>query len=350
MTGKANKILLIGSFGPGDLAQSYKVAFERIGCEVASFNLAAEVQACCRFGALGRKFNQFVPVEAWGRKANRNLVVRARQFGPQFIIVVGTCWITAGTLAQLKATVGATLVHIWPDPLVNLDEISAQCLPMYDLECVYTQCIVEPMRKLGAVRPVWLPLAGDPSIHEIPVSANGEDDFYDADVSFIGGWRPEREALLSSLTEFNLHIWGPDWGRRCKNNPSILKAWQGRALRGPDFARAIARSRINLNIIDYTSYPAANMRFFEIPMAGGLQVCSPCPEMESEFRHGEAAFYFHDPAETPALIRSLLGKKELCRKVRFAAQRIIKARHTYLHRAQEIFALQAGQAMSVGAD
>ena len=57
----------------------------------------------------------------------------------------------------------------------------------------------------------------------------------------------------------------------------IRRAWQGRALRGADFAKAVSCSKLSLNIIDPTNYPAANMRFFEITTAGGLQVTYRLP-------------------------------------------------------------------------
>jgi spore maturation protein CgeB len=333
--------MLVGHFGIGTLAQSYKVAFEEAECELFCFDINSAVEKYCRFGTLGRKFNEYMPVEAWARKANREMVVNARQFIPQLVVVVGSCPVTAGALAQIKASLEVTLVHLWPDTLVNLGSSLLECLPLYDLECVYSLSAVEPIRRLGASRPVWMPLAGDPSIHDLPHCTESEADEYGADVAFIGGWRPEREAVLSTLTQFNLKIWGPDWGRRCKNNPAIIKAWRGRPLRGRDFAKAVACSKVNLNIIDQTNYPAANMRFFEIPCAGGLQMCSPCPEMEPEFKHGETTFYYRNESELSGQIRHLLGNSGLCQEAKHAAYRKVMENHTYLHRVKQILSLTA---------
>jgi hypothetical protein len=335
----ANKIMLVGHFGVGTLAQSYRSAFQQLGYEVSCFDLGVSVEKNCRFGAVGRKFNFYVPVEAWIRKANREMVVKASDLTPALVIVVGTCPVSAGALAQIKASFEVTLVHIWPDTLVNLDSPLLECLPLYDLVCVYSHNAVGPVKKLGARRPVWTPLAGDPSMHGVPQCTASETAEYGADLTFIGGWRPEREAVLSSLTRFDLKIWGPDWGRRCRNNPLVLKAWQGRALRGAEFAKAVASSKINLNIIDQTNYPAANMRFFEIPCAGGLQVCSPCPEMEHEFKHAETLFYYKDEDELSIQIRHLLDNSEVRERVKPAAYRKVMEKHTYFHRAKQILGL-----------
>jgi spore maturation protein CgeB len=342
--------MLVGHFGVGALAQSYRVAFEELGYEVSCFDVGSSVEKHCRFGALGRKFNFYAPVEAWARKANREMVVRARELTPQLVVVVGSCPVSAGALAQIKASLEVTLVHIWPDTLLNLDSSLIECLPLYNLECVYSQNAVEPVRRLGASRPVWTPLAGDPSLHGALQCTESEAARYGAEVTFIGGWRPEREAVLSALAGFDLKIWGPDWGRRCKANSVIMKAWQGRALRGREFAQASVSSKVNLNIIDETNYPAANMRFFEIPCAGGLQVSSPCPEMEQEFKHGETIFYYQNESELPDLIRRLLDDHELRETVRQAAHRKVMEKHTYLHRARQILGLMVDQRSAAGAN
>ncbi len=350
MNNLTNEIMLVGHFGIGALAQSYRVAFEELGCEVSCFDIGASVEQHCRFGALGRRLNFYLPIVAWARKANREMVVTARRLAPRLVIVVGSCPVSAGALAQVKASRAVTLVHIWPDTLLNLDASLIECLPLYDLECVYSRGAVELMRRLGAGRPVWTPLAGDPSLHGAPNCAVEEAVEYGAEVTFIGGWRPEREAVLSSLARFDLKIWGPDWGRRCRRNPVIMKAWQGRALRGGEFARATASSKVNLNLIDETNYPAANMRFFEIPCAGGLQLCSPCPEMEPEFKHGETIFYYRDERELAGQVQELLGDGELRDRVKLAAHGKIMERHTYLHRAKHILSLTVNQRAAANAD
>ena len=105
----------------------------------------------------------------------------------------------------------------------------------------------------------------------------------------------------------------------------------GAVLVGTDFAKAVSCSKVNLNIIDPTNYPAANMRFFEIPTAGGLQVTTACPEMESEFRHGEHVFYFQQPGELPDLLRQLLADDSLRDKAAAAGHERVLSKHTYRH-------------------
>ena len=332
------RILLIGQASPWMLEGSYQRAFAELGCQVELFDLAQAVSRHARLGKFGRLFNAFVPVESWIRKANRELFQKVRDWQPHILISLAQYPVQAGLLAQLKASMPAVhLVYIWPDPLINWSTHLSAGLRLYDLVATYSQATVPLFEKMGAPQVAWVPLAADPVLHPRldPTQIAPE---YQADVSFVGGWRPEREALLSQLGGFNLKIWGPDWGRRCRHNPVIIGAWQKRAVRGVEFSRIIAGTRLNLNIVDVGNYPAANMRFFEIPVAGGLQLCSRCPELEDEFQDGKHLFYYQQLEDLPDLMRELLADELRGRTVAAAAHDQILAGHLYQHRAQEILA------------
>lgn len=333
---KIRRVMLVGRYPLEALECSYQRALEALGCEVHRFDIVAAIQRHVRLGPVGRLFNTFVPVEPWIRKASRDLALQAMQVRPDLILMFGHYPIRVSALSQLRASTDAALVHVWPDTMVNWPTDLTVCLPLYDLVATYSRATVSVFERLGARRAVWIPLAGDPALHPDIICSDEDRQRYGAQVVFIGGWRPEREAVLSRLGAVDLKIWGPEWGRRCKGNPVILKAWQKRAIYGQEFARAVKCSQINLNIIDPTNYPAANMRFFEIPMAGGAQISSSCPEMVDTFRHGAHLFYYASGDELPELIASLLEDEERLRRVAAAAHTQVLAAHTYTDRARAI--------------
>ena len=336
MNSQARRVILVGEFSRGSLESSYRTAFESLGFEVAAFDIVESVRRSCRLGRIGRTLNTFLPVEPWVRKANREVVSQTLRVRPDYLLTFGHYPIRAGALAQIRSSIGTTLVHVWPDPLLNLDTNLIACLPLFDLVASYSESTREQIKLLGATNVAWIPLAGDPALHAVQDCSESEKREYGADVTFVGGWRPEREAVLTKLGAFVLKVWGPDWGRRCRNNRALLKRWQRRPLYGDEFAKAASSSKINLNIIDPTTYPAANMRFFELPIAGGLQVCSPCPEMEAKFVHGEDIFYYHDEDELTDLIAGLIEDEPRRQKVAAAAKAKVLSAHTYAQRAQSI--------------
>jgi len=334
--GDVPHVMLVGQFPSGALENSYCAAFEELGWQVVKFDIMESVHRHVRAGHAGRFLTLFVPVEPWIRKASRELTLRVLDLEPQLVVTFGHYPIRVGALAQIRSSVPAKLVHVWPDTMVNWTTHLTACLPVYDLVATYSRATVPIFRDLGARAVAWIPLAGDPALHPKAEGSEVYPGKFAADVSFIGAWRPEREAVLSQLQGFDLKIWGPEWGRRCRHNRTILKAWQGCSLYGLDFARAVTGSKVSLNIIDPSNYPAANMRFFEIPVVGGLQVSSACPEMIELFRHGEHVFYYDRPAELQRHLETILVDDQLRERVAGAAHQKVLAEHTYLNRVRSL--------------
>ena len=85
-----------------------------------------------------------------------------------------------------------------------------------------------------------------------------------------------------------------------------MNSIRGEGLYGEDFSKVVQSSRINLNIIDDTNFPAANMRFFEIPVLGGIEVSSLCPELENDFINQEHLFYYKNLGDLVEIVNSIL--------------------------------------------
>jgi spore maturation protein CgeB len=334
--GDVPRAMLVGQFSPGALENSYCRALEELGWQVVRFDIIESIQGHVRLGRAGRFFNLFVPVEPWIRKSSRDLMLRVLDLQPDLIVTFGHYPVRVGALAQIRSSSPAKLVHIWPDPMVNWTTHLTVCLPLYDLLATYSRATVPVFRDLGIDAVAWIPLAGDPALHPKLEGNQADRSEFAAEVSFIGAWRPEREVILSQLGGFDLKIWGPDWGRRCRQNRAIMKAWQGRALYGLDFAKAVSGSKVNLNIVDPGNYPAANMRFFELSTAGGFQVSSACPEMMEYFRHGEQIYYYRQSEELQRIIAAVLADNKLRERVAVAAHQKVHAEHTYTHRARAL--------------
>lgn len=329
-------VLIIGSNGFATLESSYARAFQALGWGVQFWNPSEALYKTVVGYRLGRIFSTFVPIEPWIRRANREMVLTAIDLQPDLIATFGNQPVRSGALAQIRIATSAAIVHIWPDTLLNWNSELTACLPLYDLLATYSARTIPILRRLGAEKIAWVPLAGDPFMHKADAIGTADQRKYECDIAFIGGWRPEREAILSHLGRFDLKIWGPDWGRRCRRNLVIMRTWQGREVRGREFAKAVGCAKVNLNMIDPTNYPAANMRFFEIPMAGGLQIASACPEMADEFRDEDEIFYYKDPDHLISLIQDLLEHDTLRQRVADAGHTKVLAQHTYIDRARQI--------------
>lgn len=328
------KVIVVGNFNKGSLESSYLDAFIEHGFESYSFDIIKAEYKYVRFKPLGSLVNKFIPVLAWIKKANRELILLAKKINPDYILYVGQNRYLANTIAQLKSMINSKHIMIWPDTLLNLGNLHITSLPLFDCICSYSKSSVEPIKQLGGKKVIWLPLAGDQKLH----NSNKFEKNFNYGISFIGQWRPERDEaisyILNNISDIDVNIWGPDWKRRATNK-KIAKCIRGGALYGDDFSEVIVSSKINLNIIDDTNYPAANMRFFEIPALGGIQVCSSCPEMEDHFIDKRDLFYYKNLEGLVEIIKSIDKIKNLSQIQKNAYDKIFH-QNSYYHRVNEL--------------
>jgi spore maturation protein CgeB len=335
--------LIVGTFAswPGALETSIERATADIGWRVSRFDLHAEVQRHARFGHLGRRLNEFLAVEEWAVKGNRELVRTALRSQPDVLIVVGQAPIHPGALAQLRASTSTRLVLLWPDTLINLHRTHLDCLPLFHLVASYSHAAVPVFTRLGCERVEWVPLGADPVMHQPHRLTGRELAEYSCDISFVGNWRPERERLLTALSDLNvtIKVWGgPAWKACEQRVPALKGTWQGRPIYEQEFAKAVSASRISVNRIDETNYPAANMRFFEVPAAGGLQLASACPEMANAMIDQQHVVYFKDEDDARRLAAWLLKDEDRRAGIASMGHREVLKHHTYAHRMTRLLA------------
>jgi spore maturation protein CgeB len=81
------------------------------------------------------------------------------------------------------------------------------------------------------------------------------------------------------------------------------------------------------------------MRFFEIPVSGGLQVASACPDWGGEFVDNESIISFGDQTELVHKLRTVLDNKQHAQFIRKNAWALVRQRHTYVDRLKKILNL-----------
>ncbi len=319
------------------LVFSYVRIYEQMGYEIKNFDVGS-LSANYMFGnSLMKKAQRYLNEEVYLRKANRDLSVALKEFAPGIVLMPGKTKILTGTIAYLKSFLPAKFVVIWQDTLCNLDEITMANAPLFDLTASYSSAAIPILQKLGFANCIWMPFGGDLTIHNQPTVP----EKYQYDLTFLGGWRPEREKALEIIAKnfknIRLQVWGPN--AKEYKSPFLKNKIITQAVRGKEFGVIINNSLISLNVIDDTNYPAANMRFFEIPTASGLQLCSACPEMNNEFKNKEHLLYFTSEQELCEQVEFALSNPSRVKEIRQRAYQLIIERHTYEKRAEQLLSL-----------
>lgn len=330
------KILLLGNNNGWNLEASYKNAFEMIGCQVEQFDLLERIDRYSKFGKVGRLLNRFISIDSWVKKANRDFVIFVKNFNPDVIISFCNVPVSCGSLAYIKSILDVKIVLVWPDTLLNIKQDVINSANLYDMVACYSKTSMPSFELIGYKNVIWVPLAGDPIMFDSDIIIN-EDLF--CDISFIGGYRPEREMALARIVENfpdkKIKIFSVDWRKNAKNK-DLLKYLDNRLFYGSDFSKVLRASKVNINIIDDTNLPAANMRFFEIPMCGGIQIVSRCMEMESIYKHGVSVLYHTTHEEMLINIQTIFDDEKFSAEIRKNALNLTLSEHTYAHRVKQI--------------
>jgi spore maturation protein CgeB len=330
-------VFTVGNQNPFSLEASYKRGFEELGIQVRPFDIFGRQQTYVRLGTLGRLFHTFVPVEAWQRKVNRELALAIIHEQPDLVLVFCNAPVLAGTLAFVRSVASIPFVLVWPDPLLQLQ---AHVLPnacLYDGVATYARATVPVFEQMGFKNVHWVPLAADETLHGHPTSPQE----FRHDLTFVGAWRPEREQALTTIRRLfpslKMRVQGTDWQKAAER--SVRSLTHNKPLRGKHYADAFQTSRINLNVIDDTCRPAANMRFFEISIAQGLQLSSSCPEFADTYRHQRDVLYYSIESELAESIEWVLTNPSAATEIRHNAYALTVKHHTYQHRAKQMLRL-----------
>lgn len=331
-------VLLIGDENPNYLAASYGRAFAARGLTVSFWDPQREIAKVSRGGRVGRLAARFAHVEAWIRKANAGLLECLWASPPSLIVVVTTHGLRPGTLAQIRVICPDTRIYcVYPDSPHNLDSDRLACLPMFDRVATSSPGWVESFRSLGATAVNYLPFAADPTLHS-PVSPADAHPEYSHDITFVGNWRPEREAFLERFIDFDLKIWGEAyWKTRTRAHSPLRSRWGGRPLLGGDFALACAQSKIMLNVMDSVTWPGPNMRCFELPACGAFALCQRTPAISDLFQNRVNIAFFDSVEEAVERAEFYLVHHDERRSIAARAYAdVVKCGHTYADRVEEI--------------
>ena len=127
----------------------------------------------------------------------------------------------------------------------------------------------ETLKPVYGDRLIYFPFAASRGFHSVgSLSAQDRKRFTSA-VAFVGSYYPERCALLRYLNkqlDTPVSVWGRGW-RKCggiRHHGALSLA---------DSLKVYSCSRISLNLHHVDTPNGCNMKFYEIPAAGGFQVC-----------------------------------------------------------------------------
>ncbi|MBF6558998.1 MAG: glycosyltransferase [Candidatus Binataceae bacterium] len=287
------------------------------------------------------------------RALNRELLVRARAFAPDVVLVGKGRYLAPATLAAIKAASGARLINWATDDPFNPANGSAAlraAIPLYDLYVSTKRAIVPALRAAGARQVIYQRFGYKPTAHypQVPVTP-AEHARFVCDVAFVGGADADRvpyfERLMRELPGVRLNLYGNYWNRSARLAPY----WRGRA-DGRDYRLALGGAAIAVNLLRRANHDDHVMRTFELPACGAFMLAERSDSHRELFAEGREAAFFATPDELAAQVRHYLPRAaERARIAAAGRRRVLAGGHSYNDRLHEILCA-AGQLVAAGGD
>ena len=218
-------------------------------------------------------------------------------------------------LTKLRKFSKLILNYTTEDPFGKRDKnkwyLYVKAVPYYDLLAVMRETNIAEAYAHGARKVLRVFMSADEL--EGPRVITPEDRArFNHEVLFIGTWMPERGPFLAQLLEggIPLSLYGDGW-QKAPEWPTLQSVWQGPAIYGDDYIKAIQMAKISLGLLSKGNRDWHTTRTFEIPYCGGLLCTERTSEHLQFYRDGVEAVYWSDASECLEKCRELLKNDKM---------------------------------------
>jgi spore maturation protein CgeB len=333
------KILLIGSDFEYAIEKYYKKYLRNFGCEIYHYDAPDIVYRNHSKNILNKILFKTGIYKGYGR-VNRELLEITERFQPDIIWVWKGLEIYPATLKKLKGSY--RLVNFNPDhPFIiiasaNGNKNIRNSVGLYDLHFCYHVGLKKMIEEKYHIPTCMLPFAFDrvDAVYQEPENISEIKR-----ICFQANPDAYRVSRLEKLTDAGLEVdvFGIGWNKtRLKSDPKIrINPIAPRAR----FWQLNQEYRIQLNLFREYNNDSHNMRTFEIPAVGGIQLSPYSKDQETYFKEESEIFFFRDDDEMIAQAKKILGmSKQEADEIRNNARaRSLTSRYSFEDRAITVF-------------
>jgi spore maturation protein CgeB len=270
------------------------------------------------------------------RLINRNLVKLAANVKPDAVIVAGGHRITPDTIEKLKAL--KVLTVLWTiDAPTDFQPILDAAAHYDNIFCQGTEAI-EILKRAGVQSVHWLPMACDPQKHHRVELTASDKKKYQRDIVFVGSYYPNRWQILKTLKNFDLGIWGPNWG----NVPAAeerLDFITDAKLKYEEWVKIYSAAKIVIIVhFNDTHVPCyqASPKLFEAMACGSFVLVDKQRDALALFEDGKHLACFDTNEALQEKTQYYLQNDSERKMIADNGYHEVTHKHTYLNRLQEL--------------
>lgn len=341
--GKILRVLLCGDSRETGLEQHYQSAFERLGVAADRLALAPEGVRDGGHASLVRRAIQRLTA----RPPSLGILCKRMPIGKEpydIAIVFKGYWLRPDVLTELRV---AGIANHWVclNPDSPFDRTFAgtthsritSSVSLYDGYVTWTDALGDRLRSAGAKRVLILPFGWSRDLHTPPTAC---DPSLESSVVFVGSWDRCRERTLVEAYHPQLKIFGHGWQRVGLKSP-LRPLIEPVNLYGNELRSVVASAAGCVNLLRPQNSTSHNMRTFEVPAMGGMQLLPRTRDHQGWFPEGRASLMFSGAAALRKCIRLSLSGQARLRSIRTEGERRV-AGHSYDDRAETLLRWLAG--------
>jgi len=208
---------------------------------------------------------------------------------------------------------------------------------LYDLHFCYSLQLKHQIEQEFKIPAVFLPFGFDLSMADYQ-EAIGEPEILR--VCFLGNPDGIREKCIAFIAEngFEIDVYGHGWDKTALQNKSNVR--MDHAIYGLAFWKKLRAYRVQLNIFREHNAGSHNMRSFEIPAVGGIQLAPYSEEQSAFFETGKEIFFYKSDEEMIRRIKELLAEKPAfaTEQRKAARNRSLDSDYSYKNRSATVYA------------
>jgi spore maturation protein CgeB len=332
------KLLIIGSDKVFSIENFYFKYLNELGVDVKRFTAQAIFYDYYFGGSIATKVLFKLGLSNIHQKINKQFKQIVSEFKPEIIWVFKGMEITPTSLKWAKQQ-GIKLVNYNPDnPFIFTGKGSGNAnitnsIDLYNFHFTYNLEIQNQLEEKHQAKTGFLPFAYDMS-QEMYDDCAKELEIVKA--CFLGNPDKIRAAFLEQLAAKGvvMDVYGNDWDKFISHKNITPHT----PVYGNEQWKTLRKYRVQINLMRIHNEDSHNMRTFEVPGIGGIQVAPFTKEHQLFFEEGKEIFLYKNEDECVAKINYLLALPNTqANELRtFARNAAIDKKHSYKDRAIQV--------------
>jgi spore maturation protein CgeB len=269
-------------------------------------------------------------------RLNRMFVAAVKKTLPDLCIVTGGHRILPWAVDAAKKA-GAKVVLWTIDPPLDFDPVSRHAVAYTKVFCGGSEAL--ELLAAHGIASEFLPFAYDGSLQPATIEDASEHARYGSDVCFVGSHYPNRERFFEKLSDVDLGIWGPSWGKLAPTSPLRGKIRCVDGVQPEVWKKVLTASKMTV-VAHYHDgdLPCHQVspKVYEAMACGCMVLCDRQKDAQTLFAEDETIVFYDDADDARAKIAQYLSHDADRRRIADAARRLVAEKHTYVRRMEQL--------------